>query len=82
MGQFREAPLAGTVLDVPYRVFRQLPTDSGHYAEPYFEHVLRGLWTQPPWYLTVLLQGGNWEDVAEELDGISGVVLFDDFERD
>ncbi len=77
MGQFRAAPATGVELDAPRQVFRQLPTDRGHFVEPYFEHVLRGLLRQPPWYLNALLEGGTWESVAEELDGVEGVVLFE-----
>jgi hypothetical protein len=80
MGQFRVAPSTVVELDAPRRVLGQVPTDRGHFSEPYFEHVLRGLLSQPPWYLSVLLEGGTWEDVAEELEGVAGVVLVGDAE--
>jgi hypothetical protein len=80
MGQFRAAPSTVIEIDAPRQVFRQVPTDRGHFAEPYFEHVLRGLLSRPPWYVAALLEGGTWESVAEDLEGVEGVVLFEEAE--
>ncbi|WP_151482129.1 DUF6615 family protein [Streptomyces albicerus] len=38
-------------------LFRELPADSGHFSAPYFHHVLRGLRTEIPDYVTAALSG-------------------------
>lgn len=80
MGQARRASpeLGRPALDVFDRVFTGLPSDQGHLAEPYFEHVLRGLRSQPPWYVAAALEGVRAEELANELGGIAGLVVFDD----
>lgn len=78
LGQFGAAAPSLVEFDSPSWVFSQLPSDQGHYSEPYFNHVLRGLRTRAPSYLSGLMEGGQWEDVAEELEGVEGVVLFED----
>lgn len=59
-------------------VFSNLPDDRGHFEEPYFEHVLRGLRRQPPWYVSELLRGVEPDELAQELPGVAGVVLAED----
>ena len=76
--QLRAAP--STVVDTPRRVFTQIPADRGHFSEPYFAHVLRGLLSEPPWYLSALLEGSTWANVAEELEGVEGVILCEESE--
>lgn len=79
LGQFRQSefPLQ-TGLDERDNVFTDLPSDGGHFSEPYFDHVLRGLRSKPPWYIAAALDGAPWEEVAQDLEGIQGVVIFDD----
>jgi hypothetical protein len=37
-------------------IFTDVPEDRGHFSEPYFVHVLRGLRTSPPAYVTELIE--------------------------
>ena len=62
----------------PDAVFKELPDDRGHFGEPYFEHVLRGLRSRAPWYIEELVQGGLVDGVAQELPDVAGVVIVDD----
>lgn len=83
MGQFRQAPpdFRRPGLEVPDRVFTGLPTDTGHFAEPYFDHVLRGLRANPPEYVTAALKGLPMEEFAQVVEGIEGLVILDDLGR-
>jgi hypothetical protein len=56
-------------------VFTELPDDTGHFAQPYFPHVLRGLRTRPPDYLDAALAGDPPPSVAAHADGIVVVRL-------
>ncbi|MFF2957000.1 hypothetical protein ACFVVU_37375 [Kitasatospora sp. NPDC057965] len=70
MGQFVAADLA--TMDLPDgAVFPQLPRDRGHLPVPYLPHVLGGLRTEVPEYVTDVLAGRTppvW--VTERLAGI------------
>ncbi len=72
LGQFRQAPsdFGPSDLDMLDRVFRDLPTDAGHFAEPYFGHVLRGLRTRPPEYVTAVLEGVPMEELGPVLEAM------------
>lgn len=60
-------------LDALGPVFECLPSDTGHFTQPYFSTMLRGLVHAPPAYITELLVSG---EIAEPpLEGIAGVVL-------
>lgn len=80
LGQLRAA--AADVVDpttqIPDRVFVDLPEDVGHFSEPYFEHVLRGLRTQAPEYVSALQEGVLFEEIGADLEGIDGVVVWRD----
>lgn len=84
MGQFRQAPpdLGRPDFDVLDRVFTGLPMDAGHFAEPYFDHVLRGLRTRPPEYVAAALDGVPTEEFAQALEGIEGLVILEDIEAE
>jgi len=83
-GEFRQArPDVGRPeLDVLDRVFTGLPMDACHFAEPYFDHVLRGLRTSPPEYVAAALDGVPIEEFAQSLEGIEGLVILEDFEAE
>ena len=59
------------------RVFRQLPSDTGHFSEPYFETILRGLRSAPPDYVAALIAGENLgaTDVPGPVDGVAVLTL-------
>jgi len=59
-------------------VFRRLPLDQGHLSEPYVEHVLRGLRSEPPEYLGALLDGMPPEELGDTFRGVRGVVVVSD----
>ena len=84
LGLFRQAPPEPGPLDLDAldRVFTRLPTDRGHFAEPYFDHVLRGLRREPPEYVAAALAGLPMEELAPELEGIEGLVIFEDLEAE
>lgn len=67
--------------DIASRVFTALPGDTGHFDEPYFEHVLRGLRSDPPAYVAALLEGDPIEEIESELEGIDGLVVIKDPRR-
>lgn len=81
MGQFSLAAPAHSDRVTDARIFEQLPRDAGHFGEPYFESVLRGLRSAPPAYATALAAGeqlilppaASWLDDEEE--GPRGVVV-------
>lgn len=83
LGHFRELALEPldqaevlNDLEVPgSRVFRSVPLDQGHYAEPYLEHVLRGLRNEPPRYLDALLDGVPPEEFGAAFQDVRGVIL-------
>lgn len=53
------------------QVFPQVPTDRGHFREPYFQHILRSLRTEPPIYLRDALDGQPLPDtLTQQLDGL------------
>jgi hypothetical protein len=81
-GQFREATPELERLDreVLGRLFTDLPLDQGHFAEPYFDHVLRGLRREPPWYVAAALEGVPMEEIGADVEGIEGLVVFEDIE--
>lgn len=78
--QFRQVTPQFDVADLATRdrVFAELPTDRGHFAEPYFEHVLRGLRRTPPWYVAAALDGVSGDDIGQEFEGVEGLVIFSD----
>lgn len=86
LGQFRRAsselgrPAVGVA--APDRVLTDLPGDEGHFAEPYFEHVLRGLRRTPPEYVAAALEGAPMDDFAHDLEGVEGLVILEDVEEE
>lgn len=86
LGQFRRAsselgrPAVGVA--APDRVLTDLPGDEGHFAEPYFEHVLRGVRRRPPEYVAAALEGAPMDDFAHDLEGVEGVVILEDVEEE
>ena len=54
-------------------IFPELPTDSGHFAEPYFPFVLRGLRSRPPSYVSDIL--ADQPVPSEVSDLVGGVVV-------
>ena len=67
------AVMTRQILDFP-PIFEQLPDDKGHFREPYFHHVLRGLRRTPPDYVRQLLDGKDI-DCPMGLD-LAGVAVF------
>jgi len=54
-------------------LFNELPGDQGHFSEPYFPHVLRGLLPVPPPYV---LEAQAGEPITATMpDSIAGVVV-------
>ncbi len=47
-----------------------VPQDTGHFPQPYFDHVLRGLRTSPPPYMTDLLAGRRTTFDDERIAGV------------
>lgn len=69
-------PDGGPMPQTPDRVFIDLPEDGGRFSESYFEHVLKGLRTQAPEYVTALQQGVPFDEVHTGLEGVDGVVIW------
>jgi hypothetical protein len=67
-----------TRVELDDHVFTRLPGDTGHFGEPYFEHVLRGLRTQPPEYVEAALGGLPMADLGPQMEGIAGLVIIDE----
>jgi hypothetical protein len=65
--------LAGRVALPSDQVFRQLPSDTGHFPGPYFPHVLQRLRTHPPSYVLDLLGGRPASPGL--VDRVAGVVM-------
>lgn len=77
LGQLRAASdVVGPTSQIPDRVFVDLPEDLGHFTEPYFEHVLRGLRTQAPEYVSALQEGVPFDELGADLEGVDGVVVW------
>lgn len=57
-------------------VFTELPTDRGHFGEPYFPLVLRGLRSEPPAYvLDILADQQPDQAYGEFFDGVAVITL-------
>lgn len=84
MGQFRKvsADVGTPVIEADDQLFLALPDDTGHFGEPYFEHVLRGLRTRPPAYVAAALEGARAEQLQVHLEGVEGLVVIGDPEEE
>jgi hypothetical protein len=86
LAQFRRASseLGRPAVDVAAadRVLVNLPLDEGHFAEPYFEHVLRGLRRGPPEYVVAAVEGAPMKDFSLDLEGVKGLVILGDVESE
>lgn len=67
------APAPTVVASTP--VFEEVPGDTGHFAFPYFEHILRGLRSSLPAAVTALLDGVSEPPAGYE--GLAGVAVFE-----
>ena len=56
------------------------PSRGWVFAEPYFGHVLRGLRTRPPEYVTAVLEGVPVDELGPVLEGVEGLVILEDLE--
>jgi len=57
----------------PRAVFQDLPEDYGHFAEPYYIHLLRGLKREPPAYVLDVLAGE--QPSSDAVPPAAGVVV-------
>jgi hypothetical protein len=74
MGQFAAVATGATVEKTTEpRTFQRLPSDHGHFPEPYFENVLRGLRTAPPPYVVGFMAGAPVAslELPAEVDGMT-----------
>jgi hypothetical protein len=55
------------------QVFPDLPDDPGHFGEPYYRHVFRGLRRKPPRYVQQIMEGQPDVRIPE---GVEGVAVF------
>jgi hypothetical protein len=66
------APAATVAASTP--VFGEVPRDTGHFAVPYFEHILRGLRSALPAEVLAVVHG---EEVPAGYEDLAGVAVFD-----
>lgn len=77
IGLFRDAARIGPMpaTGLGGRVFPVAPDDVGHFSEPYFDHVLRGLRLGPPEHVVRLMEGVPLEEAGPELESVDGVTV-------